>query len=222
MRCSLILTTCSKFQQFTDDIPKQLDPCSLVHLTWLKLHPKSTFGIIPKCSSPFQNVFFWRSSAEILLGSVFWGVFIRVFWSIFPIFFLNLCWVFFRMLSIFPDSQQNWCEDLFFLVGLTSILPNFPGYFLVLCIFPSFIVFTDFNSTFEVFFRVLSIFPNFARKKCFIVQMKLSLEAPSSLHLYMGSNIWTLCLYISCPNNQINGHIKYWESFIWTMKQNVW
>ena len=117
----LILTTCSKFEQFTDDIPKQLDPCSLVHLTWLKLHPKSTFGIIPKCSSPFQNVFFWRSSAEIhswkkwfcLWDPFFWGVFIRVFWSIFPIFFLNLCWVFFRMLSIFPDSQQNWCEDLF-------------------------------------------------------------------------------------------------------------
>ena len=91
--------------------------------------------------------------------SEFSGVFFRFFFWICVEYFSE-CWVFFRILN-----KTEVRTFFLFLFGLTSILPNFPGYFLVLCIFPSFIVFTDFNSTFEVFFRVLSIFPNFARKK---------------------------------------------------------
>ena len=73
--------------------------------------------------------------------------------SIFP----NLSGVFFRMLSIFPDSPTKISEDLFsfFFLGLSSIFPSFTEYF------------SDFFYIFQSFrsFSIFADFPEFCPKK---------------------------------------------------------
>ena len=87
------------------------------------------------------------------LGSIFFS-FLEYFskknLNLCGVFFFE-CWVFFLIL------QPNWIED-FFLLGLTCIFPNFPGYCSEFCVFFQVLLFC------RIFQWLLPIFSVFSRQ----------------------------------------------------------